>query len=208
MAVLLLSSCYRITHDMQVEPIWLFLIVQSSTCICLWYRLYDWCRSNPGIPTIDKSRRLKQVVCFFCVCFWASETARQRDSGTKTTHYLLCPFMTFYALWYPRMKKGTKGHKGAERAQGTTRQRDIATMRTKKISAETSLCLSVLQSLCLSVPRWWGWQKKMRVNKKCILSLRLPSKCSFTPSKLRFFGLRKPKTTSFYSLSLVMKWPQ
>ena len=40
-----------------------------------------------------------------------------------------------------------------------------------------------------------------RVNKKCILSLRLPSKCSFTLSKLRFFGLRKPKTTSFYSLS-------
>ncbi|MBO5800698.1 MAG: hypothetical protein J6R16_00275, partial [Alistipes sp.] len=30
----------------------------------------------------------------------------------------------------------------------------------------------------------------------------LPSKCSFTLSKLRFFGLRKPKTTSFYSLSL------
>ena len=29
----------------------------------------------------------------------------------------------------------------------------------------------------------------------------LPSKCSFTLSKLRFFGLRKPKTTSFYSLS-------
>ena len=44
----------------------------------------------------------------------------------------------------------------------------------------------------------------MRVNKKCILSLRSPSKSSFTPSKLRFFGLRKPKTTSFYSLSYVM----
>ena len=43
-----------------------------------------------------------------------------------------------------------------------------------------------------------------RVNKKCILSLRLPSKCSFTLSKLRYFGLRKPKTTSFYSLSWVM----
>ena len=26
-----------------------------------------------------------------------------------------------------------------------------------------------------------------------------PSKCSFTLSKLCFFGLRKPKTTSFYS---------
>ncbi len=40
----------------------------------------------------------------------------------------------------------------------------------------------------------------MKVNKKCILSLRLPSKYSFTLSKLRFFGLSKPKTTSFYSL--------
>ena len=35
---------------------------------------------------------------------------RVRDK--ETTHYLLCPFMTFYALWYPRMKKGRKGHKG------------------------------------------------------------------------------------------------
>ena len=41
----------------------------------------------------------------------------------------------------------------------------------------------------------------MKLNKKCILSLRLPSKCSFTLSKLRFFGLRKPKTTSFSSTS-------
>ena len=29
-----------------------------------------------------------------------------------------------------------------------------------------------------------------------------PSKCSFTLSKLRFFGHRRPKTTSFYSTSL------
>ena len=41
----------------------------------------------------------------------------------------------------------------------------------------------------------------MRLNKKCILSLGSPSKCSFTQSKLRFFRLRKPKTTSFYSTS-------
>ena len=45
-----------------------------------------------------------------------------------------------------------------------------------------------------------------RVNKKCILSLRLPSKSSFTLSKLRFFGLRKPKTTSFYSLYCVYRF--
>ena len=43
--------------------------------------------------------------------------------------------------------------------------------------------------------------EQMRLNKKSILSLRSPSKCSFTISKLRFFGLRKPKTTSFYSTS-------
>ena len=36
------------------------------------------------------------------------------------------------------------------------------------------------------------------------MSLRLPSKCSFTFCKLRFFRLRKPKTTSFYSLSSVL----
>ena len=45
-----------------------------------------------------------------------------------------------------------------------------------------------------------------RLNKKCILSLRSPSKCSFTPSKLRFFGLRKPKTTSFIQ-PLDVSWP-
>ena len=40
-----------------------------------------------------------------------------------------------------------------------------------------------------------------RVNKKCTVSLRSPLKHSFTLSKLRLFGLRTPKTTSFYSLS-------
>ena len=61
---------------------------------------------------------------FFC----GSETERQSEvgyrrwaEGSVTTHYLLCPFMTLYALWYPRMKraqrvtkvrKGHKGHKG------------------------------------------------------------------------------------------------
>ena len=38
---------------------------------------------------------------------------------TKTTHYLLCPFMTLYALWYPRIKKGKKGHKGQKGHKGT-----------------------------------------------------------------------------------------
>ena len=37
-----------------------------------------------------------------------------------------------------------------------------------------------------------------RLTKKSLLSLRLPSKCSFTSSKLCFFGLRKPKNSSFY----------
>ena len=38
-----------------------------------------------------------------------------------------------------------------------------------------------------------------RLTKKALLSLRSPSKCSYTLSKLRFFGLRKPKNSSFYS---------
>ena len=33
----------------------------------------------------------------------------------------------------------------------------------------------------------------MKMTKKCIFALRLPSKSSFTPSKLRFFGFRVPK---------------
>ena len=33
---------------------------------------------------------------------------------------------------------------------------------------------------------------KKKLSNKVISAFRLPSKCSFTPSKLRFFGLRKP----------------
>ena len=42
---------------------------------------------------------------------------------------------------------------------------------------------------------------KMKLTKKALLLLYSPSKCSFTLSKLRFFGLRKPKNSSFYSTS-------
>ena len=41
-----------------------------------------------------------------------------------------------------------------------------------------------------------------RLTKKALLLLRLPEKYSFTLSKLRFFGLRKPKNSSFYPTSL------
>ncbi len=41
----------------------------------------------------------------------------------------------------------------------------------------------------------------MKLTNKALLLLYSPSKCSFTPSKLRFFGLRKPKNSSFYSTS-------
>ena len=44
-----------------------------------------------------------------------------------------------------------------------------------------------------------------RSTKKGLLLLCLPSKCSFTLSKLRFFGLRTPKNNSFYSTSR-KKW--
>ena len=42
---------------------------------------------------------------------------------------------------------------------------------------------------------------KKKLTKKALLLLYSPSKCSFTLSKLRFFGLRKPKNSSFYSTS-------
>ena len=35
-------------------------------------------------------------------------------------------------------------------------------------------------------------QTTKKLSNKVISALCLPSKCSFTPSKLRFFGLRKP----------------
>ena len=41
----------------------------------------------------------------------------------------------------------------------------------------------------------------MKLSNKAPLSLRLLSKCSFTPSKLRFFELRKPKISSCYTTS-------
>ena len=48
----------------------------------------------------------------------------------------------------------------------------------------------------------------MRLTKKALLLLRLPEKYSFTLSKLRFFGLRKPKNSSFYPTSLPMRMTQ
>ena len=42
-----------------------------------------------------------------------------------------------------------------------------------------------------------------RLTKKALFLLRLPEKYSFTLSKLRFFGLRKPKNSSFYPTSLL-----
>ena len=45
----------------------------------------------------------------------------------------------------------------------------------------------------------------VRLAKKALLLLRLPEKYSFTLSKLRFFGLRKPKNSSFYPTSLPMR---
>ena len=43
-----------------------------------------------------------------------------------------------------------------------------------------------------------------RLTKKALLLLRLTEKYSFTLSKLHFFGLRKPKNSSFYPTSLQM----
>ena len=42
---------------------------------------------------------------------------------------------------------------------------------------------------------------EMKLSNKATLSLCLLSKCSFTPSKLRFFELRKPKISSCYTTS-------
>ena len=44
----------------------------------------------------------------------------------------------------------------------------------------------------------------MKQSNKATLSLRLLSKCSFTPSKLRFFELRKPKISTCYTTSRKM----
>ena len=38
----------------------------------------------------------------------------------------------------------------------------------------------------------WLKANKKKLSNKVLSALCLPSKCSFTPSKLRFFGLREP----------------
>ena len=48
------------------------------------------------VPENEKGKRVTRV----------TKGTRVRDS--ETTHYLLCPFMTFYALWYPRMKRSER----------------------------------------------------------------------------------------------------
>ena len=42
---------------------------------------------------------------------------------------------------------------------------------------------------------------RKKLSNKVIFALRSCSKCSFTPSKLRFFTLRKPKNPSCYTTS-------
>ena len=54
-------------------------------------------------------------------------------------------------------------------------------------------CFMTCCNVCLKI---------MRLTKKALLLLRLTEKYSFTLSKLRFFGLRKPKNSSFYPTSL------
>ncbi len=44
----------------------------------------------------------------------------------------------------------------------------------------------------LRLNRHFGRVLIMKLSNKVISALRLPSKCSFTLGKLRFFGLRKP----------------
>ena len=43
--------------------------------------------------------------------------------------------------------------------------------------------------------------KRKKLSNKAPSSLHLLSKCSFTPSKLRFFELRAPKISSCYTTS-------
>ena len=54
-------------------------------------------------------------------------------------------------------------------------------------------CFMTCSNVCLKI---------MRLTKKALLLLLLTEKYSFTLSKLRFFGLRKPKNSSFYPTSL------
>ena len=53
------------------------------------------------------------------------------------------------------------------------------------------LCFLLNKKILFWIAGWGGINDK-RLTKKALFSLRLPSKCSFTLSKLRFFGLRKP----------------
>ena len=60
-----------------------------------------------------------------------NETNRHIDQ--ETMHYLLCPFMTFYALWCPRMKRVTRVPRGRK-------VRDNETWRTGLLTLCASFC--------------------------------------------------------------------
>ena len=50
----------------------------------------------------------------------------------------------------------------------------------------------MLIKFVLLIFEYYFHKNNKRLTKKALLSLHSPSKCSFTLSKLRFFGLRKP----------------
>ena len=76
----------------------------------------------------------------------AQASYKRRCQNRETTHYLFCPFMTLYALWYPRMKRSERAQ-GAKRGKRDTRvtrvrkghkgQRDKAKSGITKLSATT-----------------------------------------------------------------------
>ena len=95
-----------------------YLLCPFMTLYALWY------------PTTKRSERAKRVTR-------GRETERQRDKArsgiiklSATTHYLLCPFMTFYALWYPTTKRSERVTRGKEDHKG---QRDRETQRQSEV---------------------------------------------------------------------------
>ena len=90
------------------------------------------------------------------------------------------------------VKNGTNGTYATNGTNG------LRPLQKKKIEKLSFVSLDLLVLLVLLVPSLLlagtenDSQTTKKLSNKVISALCLPSKCSFTPSKLRFFGLRKP----------------
>ena len=102
------------------------------------------------------------------------ETERHRDKAkwgtpklSATTHYLFCPFMTFYALWYPRMKR-------AKRAEGSEKVKTKVRVNAPPFMPFYDVLCPLVPDLTISLSLASPQKKRMAALTRCTFAHTKP----------------------------------